>query len=151
MNRVTVLNRGELLEEFDDLDENFAVIIMHNSKDKEWYNEKTPNCEIFYFDDVIPVKKNIITQILTIFEKEEPQGYMSEEDAQRMVRFIKKNIGKDFVVSCEYGKGRSVAVARLLERKYDYLIMNLPEEISENKDKKDGNSWMNFLLNKYSK
>lgn len=149
MKTVELRIRSKAMNELDSYDENTAVIIIHNAKDKDWYDNPPPNAKFFFFNDEIPVKKGVLSQLLTFFVKEEPQDVMTEEDAKEMVKFIKKNNGKEFIVACEYGRGRSVAVARFMEENFEYEVFNLPEDVEGREDVAQGNSWVRYLLNKF--
>ena len=63
--------------------------------------------------------------------------------AIKIVNYIKANKDKDFVIHCEYGRSRSVAVALFLKENLNYTIAN----------KKDNeltkyNDWVLLLLKK---
>lgn len=57
---------------------------------------------------------------------------MKDYHAKEMIDFIKKNNDKDFVIHCEYGKKRSVAVAVFLKNFYGYTITNKTQEEQNN-------------------
>lgn len=152
MKTVTINIRSKIMNQLESYGDDTAVIVMHNARDESWYDDvKLPNVAFFYFNDELPIKKGFISQILTFFVKEEPQNIMTEQDAQKMIKFIRKNKEKDFVVGCEYGRGRSVAVARFLQEFYDYEVFNLPEDMGEREDVVNGNAWVSYLLRKVNK
>lgn len=148
MKTVDVHIRSKVMNELDSYDDNTAVIVIHNAKDKDWYDDEPENAKFFFFNDEVPIKKGFLSQILTAFIKEEPQAIMSDEDAREMLSFIKKNIGKDFIVACEYGRGRSVAVARFMEDNFGYDLINLPEDMDGRNEVSNGNSWVYYQLKK---
>lgn len=46
---------------------------------------------------------------------------MSDEDAQRLIKFIEKHLGETFVVHCNEGISRTGAVVYILDRYYGYF------------------------------
>lgn len=70
MKTVDVHIRSKVMNELDSYDENTAVIVIHNAKDKDWYDDEPGNARFFFFNDEVPIKKSFLSQILTAFIKD---------------------------------------------------------------------------------
>lgn len=142
MSNIYIYSRGE----YQALDESFlnnkAIIRIHNIKDKNWY----PHCEekklVLFFED-------LKTKQIPIIEKLKSQlGYETyvfhKNLALKTIEYIKNNHDKDFIIHCEYGKSRSVAIGLFIEKYYLYTIKNKkPNELNSYND------WVFNLLKNY--
>lgn len=142
MSNVYIYSRGF----YENLDvetlENKAIIRIHNINDKNWYPNKEDGKLILFFNDY---KKNNISFIGKI------KGiiglktlYFNKKNALEIINYIKENKNKDFVIHCEYGRSRSIAIGIFLRDELGYKICN----------KKDSelthyNDWVLFLLKKF--
>lgn len=66
----------------------------------------------------------------------------SASDATEVRRFLQRNIKNDIVVHCDYGKSRSVAIAKYIESYGHRLI----ETDAQKQEGRVGNKWVTHLL-----
>lgn len=71
-----------------------------------------PNLKLSFWDIVEPLK--------SILPEEPPFLPPSEKDAARIVDFLVKNRGKNFLINCQAGKSRSGAICAFLEKHMSY-------------------------------
>mgnify|MGYP003589414328 FL=1 len=145
MKHAFIYSRGKFLELSSDFLKDKAIIRIHNVTDYEWYKQETnqENCLELFFDDlgesqISFLDKWIIKLNLKFKTSNNP---LNLDQAKQIIKFIEKNNGKDFVIHCEYGRSRSVAVALYLKEYFQYEIMNkTKEELSH------PNTWVSLLL-----
>lgn len=141
MLKIYIYSRGD----FEALDQNFlknkAVIRIHNIKDKKWYPNHEDKKLVLFFEDLkahqIPLIEKIKSQL----------GFQTKafhkDLAKQTIQYIKNNKDKDFIIHCEYGKSRSVAIALFIQQYYLHTIEN--KKISE---LQSYNDWVLNLLKK---
>lgn len=142
--KIHIYSRGRFALLDDEFLANKAIIRIHNKKDLGWYDDKMANGIVLFFDDLkindIPWK----TRLKACYINADYDCF-SKKDAQVLLKFIHANLEKDFVIHCEYGKSRSVAVAFFMKQEYNFKIMNKNKE-----EMLKGNDWMLKLLKKYA-
>lgn len=137
---IYIYNRGEFESLDPDFLKNKAIIRIHNRTDQEWYKSVYPNGIELFFEDVDTlsflekIKATRFESFVTCFTKSQ---------AIDLLQFIRKNKNKDFLIHCQYGKSRSVAVGLFIRENFKGTIVNR-EEV----ELKTPNVWVLELLNK---
>lgn len=124
MSNVSIYSRGAY-ENLSGLKDK-AVIRIHNMNDKKWYPNEENGKLILFFNDLKTENISMVDKIKANIGMK--TKCLNKIDAQKIINYIKKNQGKDFIVHCEYGKSRSVAVAIFLRDNFGYIINNKKEE-----------------------
>lgn len=140
MSNVYIYSRGAY-ENLSDLRNN-AVIRIHNIHDKKWYPNQEENKLILFFNDYKTENISFIDKIKANLGLE--THCLNKIKAKEILNYIKENKGKDFIIHCEYGKSRSVAVAIFLRDNLGYTIINKKEE-----ELKHYNNWVLSMLKKF--
>lgn len=140
MSNVSIYSRGTY-ENLSDL-ENKAVIRIHNINDKKWYPNQEENKLVLFFNDYRTENISFIDKIKANLGLE--TRCLNKIKAKEILKYIKENKGKDFIIHCEYGKSRSVAVAIFLRDNLGYTIINKKEE-----ELKHYNNWVLSMLKKF--
>lgn len=137
MSNIYVYSKGE----FNQLDINFlnnkAIIRIHNIKEQGWINNPSiKNLLNLYFDDI---RMNQLLwyekfcYFLPLFiQKKIMLKFIKKEQALTLLSFIEDNKNSDFIIHCEFGKSRSVAVAKFIEDFYNGNLKNKTVEECKN-------------------
>lgn len=146
---IFIYSRGKFLELNNQFLSDKAIIRIHNKKDYDFYKqEKNANNVLeLFFDDLGINQLSFLDKINAIFNLNlnNVRYPLNKNQALEIKKFVEKFINKkDFVIHCEYGKSRSVALGLFLENKFSYKIKN--KDISE---LKNPNRWVIYMLNKY--
>lgn len=135
-----------------------AIIRIHNSWDKDWYdnasNKQNPCIELFFDDlsinNLTWIEKKVANhpqwkKVLKYnpWNKQNPSYPMDLDQAKLLIDFIKTHASRDFIIHCQYGKSRSVAVAVFIKNHFDGIIENKTEE-----ELQHANTWVLEMLNK---
>jgi predicted protein tyrosine phosphatase len=155
---ISVYSRGS----FENLPEaqlaNKAIIRIHNSWDKNWYNHENNRenqCIQLFFDDLSinnltwaekymayhPQWKKILKYYP--WSKQNSSYPLDLNQAKLLIDFIKMHVSHDFIIHCQYGRSRSVAVAVFIKNHFDGIIENKTEQ-----ELQHANTWVLEMLNK---
>lgn len=140
MSNIYVYSKGEFvntpLEKLNDK----AIIRVYNSRDKDWKDRSDHYLTLLevFFDDVqleqlswhekINLKFPSIGSFIYLFLNKSESVLFTEQDAQTIIKFIKKHKDKDFAIQCEYGKSRSIAIALFMKKFFKGYIANKDAE-----------------------
>lgn len=132
MANIYIYNRGG----FEALEKEFladkAIIRIHNIKDKDWYSEEQGRLVLFFndldYENLNFAEKMIVNKtpfLSNIFSLLYPNPeYFTHDMAAETLSFISKNKTKDFVIHCEFGKSRSVAIGKYISKRYKHHVDN---------------------------
>lgn len=130
MSNIFIYSLGEFLNLDNEILLNKAIIRIYNSKAKDWEEDNSENNVIkIFFDDIKKFQlkwyeKIDFFWIKNFFTSKDDSILLSDIDAKKLISFIKKNKEKDFLIHCEFGKSRSVAVGLFIEKYFDGKIIN---------------------------
>ncbi len=141
MSHVYVFSRSEFLNLQSDFLKNKKIIQIHNIHDKEWYPNQIPNGLVFFFEDRHLSEISFLKKFKAM--KSIQSTLFTKKDAMTIQQFIAKNQNFDFIIHCEYGKSRSVAIAYFMKTRFGFHVIN-----KEEKDFQFQNSWMQFIFSK---
>lgn len=142
MSNISIYSRGSYENLSSDFLKDKAIIRIHNINDKQWYPNEEPNKLVLFFNDEKNNNISLIEKYKAILGFE--TKCLNKKKAIKIIDYIKNNKEKDFIIHCEYGKSRSVAIAIFLRDNLGYSIINKkPEEL------KQYNDWVFFLLKKF--
>lgn len=142
MSKIYIYSRGD----YEALDKSFlenkAIIRIHNIKDKNWYPHFEEKKLVLFFEDLkshqIPITEKIKSKL----------GFTTKAFhkilALKTIEYINTHKNKDFIIHCEYGKSRSVAIALFIQTYYSHSIEN-----KKNSDLQYYNDWVIKLLKKF--
>lgn len=152
---IDVYSRGEYENLAESELKDKAIIRIHNSLDKKWYDYQDSLTLIqLFFDDLSPDNLSILEKFLAYHPawkkinqynpwfNSEASYPIDLNQAKNLVEFIKKNKDNDFVIHCQYGRSRSVAVALFIKNHFDGIITNRTE-----KECQAANVWVLTILN----
>lgn len=152
---IQIYSRGEYENLGQQELKNKAIIRIHNTVDKKWYASQDSSTLIqLFFDDLSPDSLSESEKFLAyhpLWKKIYQYNPWFNHDvscpidlnqAKAVVEFIKKNKDNDFIIHCEYGKSRSVAVALFIKNHFDAIIVNKTE-----KECQAANAWVLTILN----
>lgn len=137
MANIYIYNRGG----FEGLEKEFladkAIIRIHNIKDKDWYPEEEKGALVLFFNDLdyenlsfgekmIVKKTPVLSNIFNLLYPN-PE-YFTSDMAQKTLKYISKNKTKDFVIHCEFGKSRSVAIGKYINKRYKHNVQNRTDD-----------------------
>lgn len=142
MSNISIYSRGSYENLSSEFLKDKAIIRIHNINDKQWYPNEEKNKLILFFNDEKKSNISFIEKYKAMFGFE--TKCLNKQKAIKIIDYIKNNKEKDFIIHCEYGKSRSVAIAMFLRDNLGYSIINKkPEEL------KQYNDWVFFLLKKF--
>lgn len=142
MKQIYIYSRGEFEQLPKEFKQDKAIIRIHNINDKEFYPEKEDGAIVLFFNDVVP-RKGMLNNILRLTGLTQPIHELNKKQAREILSYIYQNRNKDFVIHCEYGRSRSVAVGLFIEDIFGYLINN-----KKVKDRKFANQHVVNMLHK---
>lgn len=138
MKQVYVYSNGE----YESLDKEFlegkAIIRIHNVSNKNFYPHHIDNGLVLFFNDIkksdlklsekFILNKTLLLSNLMLQLKyngdKNKIDFFTYEQAKIITKFIYENKSKDFVIHCEFGKSRSMALAKFLNKYYDHNFGN---------------------------
>lgn len=149
MKNLYVYSRGKFLELSEEFLYDKAIIRIHNIKDIVWYksSEENPFVLELFFDDLNEEQLGWLDKLLAKLSLSDKFKRnckpLTDFQAQLLISFICRHQGKkDFIIHCEYGKSRSVAVGVFIANKFGYKIKNkTTNELNQ------ANSWVLNRLN----
>ena len=141
MSNVYIYSRGSYENLSQDFLSNKVIIRIHNIRDEKWYPIEEENKLVLFFNDIKMDNLSFMDKFKANLGFK--TKHLNKILAIKIVNYIKANKDKDFVIHCEYGRSRSVAVALFLKENLNYTIAN----------KKDNeltkyNDWVLLLLKK---
>lgn len=143
MKKVYIYSRGEFNSLNPDFLKNKSIIRMHNVNDEKWYDKEHNDGIVLFFNDIKEHELSFWSKFSATFLNKR-DAWFNQSDALKINSFIKKNLNKDFVIHCEYGKSRSVGVALFLNNNWGYHIEN-----RRSHELRNANGWVIKLLQKY--
>ena len=142
MSNISIYSRGSYENLSSEFLKDKAIIRIHNINDKQWYPNEEKNKLILFFNDEKKSNISFIEKHKAIFGFE--TKCLNKPKTMKIIDYIKNNKEKDFIIHCEYGKSRSVAIAMFLRDNLGYSIINKKTE-----ELKQYNDWVFFLLKKF--
>ena len=107
--------------------DNIAFISIENLEECCRYYREVKGINDWDNDHYLPDGLGVLNiEFDDVAEDDEKEGYhfktISQEDADKIVEFIEKNLGKHFIIHCKAGKSRSQGVADFMFQMYpDYF------------------------------
>lgn len=142
MSKIYIYSRGD----YEALDKSFlenkAIIRIHNIKDKNWYPQLEDKKLVLFFEDLKLHQIPFVEKIKAILGFETKAFHRNL--ALQVIKYIKDNKEKDFIIHCEYGKSRSVAIALFIQHHYLHNIEN-----KKSHELQSYNDWVSNLLKKF--
>lgn len=142
MSNIYIYSRGSYENLKSEVLENKAIIRIHNINDKKWYPNKEENKLVLFFNDYKMHNISLFEKIKAYLNFE--TTCLNKATAIEILDYINNNKEKDFIIHCEYGRSRSVAIAIFLRDNLGYTIKNKKEE-----ELKHYNDWVLSLLQKF--
>lgn len=143
MKNIFIYSRGS----FEALPADFltgkAIIRIHNVTDKKWYNTELPCGIELFFDDLKKDSLSFWEKQQAVWLPTENLLFFTSKQAKILCTFINQHQDKDFIIHCQYGRSRSVAVALFIKKFYSGKIAN-----KEESELKKANNWVLELLEK---
>lgn len=119
-----------------------AIIRIHNINDKKWYPHYEDKKLVLFFNDYKLNNLSFLDKIKGILGLN--TLYLNKDIALNIINYIKENKDKDFIIHCEYGRSRSVAIGIFLRDNLGYKIINKKDsELSQYND------WVLYMLKKF--
>jgi rhodanese-related sulfurtransferase len=139
---ILIYSRGEFENLPEDQLKNKAIIRIHNYNDKDWYNSNYPYGIELFFDDMKCVNLSWWDKLQgKYYNKDNNKKFFTAYQAKLLISFIEKNKNKDFIIHCEYGHSRSVAIGIFIKEQYKPSLINrTPKELLK------ANDWVLKLL-----
>lgn len=142
MSNIYIYSRGVYENLKPEFLKNKAIIRIHNINDKTWYPSEEKGKLILFFNDEKIYNLSLAQRIKATIGLR--TSCLNKIDALKILEYIKENKDKDFLIHCEYGKSRSVAIGIFLRDFFGYNISNKEEnELSHYND------WVLSLLKKF--
>lgn len=142
MSNVLIYSRGSYEGLNIDMLKNKAIIRIHNINDIKWYPNQENEKLILFFNDYKMHNLSFFQKIKGLIGMK--TSYLNKIDALKIIEYIKKNKEKDFIIHCEYGRSRSVAIALFLREFLGYKITN-----KEENELLKYNDWVLYLLKRF--
>lgn len=129
MSNIYVYNKGEFNQLSLDFLNNKAIIRIHNIKEKDWVNTlEIKNIINLYFDDINKEQllwyEKIYWYLPSVIQNQWNIKFIKRTQALQIIEFIKNNKNMDFIIHCEFGKSRSVAIAMFIKQFYNGTLRN---------------------------
>lgn len=151
MSNIYVYSKGEFNQLPLGFLNNKAIIRIHNIKEQNWINHiPVENIINLYFDDInqndLFWYEKIYIHLPIIIQNKLKMNFIKKNQILKLLDFIKRNKDFDFIIHCEFGKSRSVAVAKFIEDFYRGKLNNKKQA-----DCKNYNTLVYNLLKKLNK
>lgn len=142
MSNVYIYSRGAYENLRPELLEGKAVIRIHNIHDENWYPNEEDGKLILFFNDYKSHNLSWVQKIKGLLGFK--TIYLNKQNTLRIIKYIKDNKHKEFIIHCEYGRSRSIAIGIFLTQQLGYKIVN-----KKNDELNQYNDWVLYLLKKF--
>ena len=144
MRKIYIYSAGEFDALSEEFKKNKAIIRVHNTSNTGWFDDQD-KCKNFYFEDIEYHQLNNLTKLKLLLKLNAVQTLDSKK-TKALLKFIYYHYDHDFIIHCEFGRSRSVAIGKFISDRYGHIIQNKDRDELEHY-----NSLVLFQLKQHSK